>query len=54
MPKHFAEFIATQSSAGVLIVPQKLPVSQAVEELILIWAASEAEEWLNRVYVLPL
>ena len=54
MPEHFAEFIATESSAGVLIVPQKLPVSQAVEELILIWAASEAAEWLDRIYVLPL
>ncbi len=53
MPRHFAEFVAAQRSAGVVIVPQKLPVSQAVEELILIWAASEAEEWINRIYVLP-
>jgi len=54
MPKHFAEFIAAQSSAGVLIVPQKLPISQAVEELILVWVATEAEEWINRIYSLPL
>jgi Domain of unknown function (DUF5615) len=54
MPKHFAEFIAARSSAGVLIIPQKLPISQAVEELILVWVATEAEEWINRIYSLPL
>ena len=54
MPKHFAEFIAAKASAGVLIIPQKLPISQAVEELILVWVASEAEEWINRIYSLPL
>jgi hypothetical protein len=54
MPKHFAEFIANQSSAGVLIVPQKLPVTQVVEDLILIWAATEAAEWTNRIFSLPL
>ena len=54
MPMHFAEFIATQSSAGVLIIPQKLPVAQVVEDLILIWAATEAAEWTNRIYALPL
>jgi hypothetical protein len=54
MPRHFAEFIAAQSSAGVLIVPQKLPVMQFVEELVLIWATTEAEEWNNRIYSLPL
>ncbi len=54
MPKHFAEFIADQSSAGVLIVPQKLPVTQVVEDLVLIWAATDAAEWANRIWVLPL
>jgi len=54
MPKHFAEFIATETSAGVLVVPQKMPVTNVVEELILIWAATEAEEWRNRIYSLPL
>jgi len=54
MPKHFAEFIATETSAGVLIIPQNLPVTRVVEELILIWAASEAEEWRNRIFSLPL
>jgi len=54
MPRHFAEFIAKQSSAGVLIIPQSLPITQVVEELILIWSATEAEEWINRIFSLPM
>jgi hypothetical protein len=54
MPKHFAEFIATERSAGVLIVPQRMPIMRAAEELILVWAATEAEEWFNRIWTLPL
>ncbi len=54
MPKHFAEFIAGQSSGGVLIVPQNLPVARVVEDLVLIWAATEAAEWMNRIYSIPL
>lgn len=54
MPKHFGEFIMTETSSGILIVSRKLSIAQAVEELILIWAASEADEWINRIYSLPL
>ena len=55
MPQHFADFLqARGSSPGLLIVPQYLPIGEAVEELVLIWCASEAEEWENRVRTLPL
>jgi hypothetical protein len=54
MPHHFAAFIATQTSAGVIIVPKSLSIRQAVEDLILIWAASEADEWVNQINSLPL
>ncbi len=54
MPRHFTDFIKTYSSPGVLIVPQKLPVSQAADEIILVWTATEADEWINRIYSLPL
>lgn len=54
MPLHFADFIQNQQSAGLLIVPQHLPYSTVVEELLLIWTASEAEEWINRIAYLPL
>jgi hypothetical protein len=54
MPKNFAAFIVHTSSSGVVVIPQKLPVRAAVEDLLLIWTASEAEEWINRIQVLPL
>lgn len=54
MPKHFAEFIATRESAGVIVVPQKLSVNAAVDDLILIWSASESDEWINRIKSIPL
>jgi hypothetical protein len=54
MPRHFAQFIAVQKSAGVLIVSQALSHRIVVDELLMIWAASEAEEWVNRIAYLPL
>lgn len=54
MARNFAQFIDQQVSSGVLVVPQHLPVSLVVDELLLIWGASEAEEWMNRISYLPL
>ena len=55
MPKHFGEFIIRQRSAGVIVVPQRTAVrAKVVEDLILIWTASEASEWVNRIQSLPL
>jgi hypothetical protein len=54
MPEHFGAFILGQESPGVLVIPQHVAVGEAAEELILIWAATEAEEWVNRICYLPL
>jgi hypothetical protein len=54
MTRYFFTFITTATSAGVLIVPQHLPVAAAVDDLLLIWHASEAEEWINQIRSLPL
>ena len=54
MPSHFAEFLKNEPSPGVLLVPQYLPVQEVAEELLLIWAASDAEEWRDRIVHLPL
>ena len=54
MPRHFADFIVNQRSPGVLIIAQKVSVSVAIEELLLIWAASDTEEWINLIVDLPL
>jgi hypothetical protein len=54
MPKHFAAFIQNQACPGVLIVSKKLEISLAIEEIILIWLASEAEEYVDSIRQLPI
>ncbi|MEW6363095.1 MAG: DUF5615 family PIN-like protein [Acidobacteriota bacterium] len=54
VPRRFAEFIARETSPGLILIPQYLSVASAAEDLVLIWSASEAEEWINRITVLPL
>ncbi|ELS34576.1 hypothetical protein FEV09_01680 [Pseudanabaena catenata USMAC16] len=53
MPAEFGEFIMTKNSSEVLILSQKLPVSDAIDALILIWEASTAEEWVNQIMSIP-
>ena len=40
--------------AGLLLVQQIDPVGVIIENLFLIWSASEAKEWNNQVWFLPL
>ena len=54
MPDHFSEFIAGQRSPGMILVPKKMAIRAAIEDLLLIWQASEAVEWMNRMRRLPL
>ena len=54
MPQHFADFIANQHSPGVLVLSQYLPIRAAIEELVMVWEASEAEEWVDVFQALPL
>jgi hypothetical protein len=54
MPRHFSEFVIHRSSAGLLVVPQSLAIGAVVEDLLLINAATEAEEWINRLAFLPI
>jgi len=46
MPRYFQEFVHRQSSPGLILVPQKLALSAAIDELVLLWIASEDYEWL--------
>jgi hypothetical protein len=54
MPAAFGAFATQRQSSGVLIVPQSLPVVVAIEELLLVWAASDAEDWINMISPVPL
>lgn len=53
LPGHFREFVASRHSPGLIIVSQRLPVGRAAEMLHLLWAASEAEEYVDVIYDLP-
>jgi len=45
LPKHFGRFVADgRASPGVFLISQSLPLARAVDELVLIWSSSEAEE----------
>ena len=54
MPDHFAQFIQTNESPGVLIVPRNLKLAEVGEELFMIWEASEPDEWINIITYIPL
>ena len=54
MPGHLNRFMAESESAGVLIVSHNLPIRDAIEEILLAWAASEADEWRNLLAFLPI
>lgn len=45
---------AGQPMSGLLLVHQLTPLAPVIDSLVLIWVASEAEEWLNQVWFLPL
>jgi hypothetical protein len=45
---------AGSHSSGVFLVSQSLDVGRAIDELLLIWLASKASEWENRLEWLPL
>ena len=55
MPVHFAVHIAGgNSSPGLFVIHQTIPIGKAIEELLLIWEASAPEEWRDRWTRLPL
>jgi len=37
-----------------LIISQNLPVREAIEQILIVWAASEENEWWNRIGFLPI
>ena len=54
MPRHFGEFLAAGgNSPGVLLIRQSVPVAIATDWLVLIWLASEAPDWENRIVEIP-
>jgi hypothetical protein len=54
MPQAFAKFVGSNVSPGLLIVSQKTDLLTAINDLLLVWMACEAEEWINQVGTIPL
>jgi hypothetical protein len=54
MPGWFGDFVEHQVCPGMILVPDRMPIRDAIEDLMLIWHLSEAGEWINRMRRLPL
>ena len=55
MPAHaMHRLTAGQPLSGLLMVQQTHPVGPIIDSLVLIWSASEGEEWQGRICFLPL
>jgi hypothetical protein len=50
----FARLADGRAMAGLLMVPQTEPIRAVIESLLLVWSASEREEWNGQVVFLPL
>jgi len=54
MPRHFGDFLeANGHCPGVFLVKQSTPLAAVIEELVMVWAASETEEWKDRIVEIP-
>jgi hypothetical protein len=42
MPGHFVRFCETQSNPGLIIVSQEVEIGAAIDDLLLIWLATDA------------
>lgn len=54
MPHWFEQCVEQRSCAGLILVPEKVSIRDAIEDLLMVWHVTEAEEWRNRMEWLPL
>jgi len=55
MPAYFRRYTSVGlQSPGLILLREGVSIAAAIEELVLIWSASEAEEWINRLLWIPL
>jgi hypothetical protein len=54
MPRHFGDFLQAHGQCpGVFLVKQSARLVDVIEDLIMVWAASDADEWRNRIIEIP-
>jgi Domain of unknown function (DUF5615) len=55
MPQHFATHLEAGGHVpGILMVSEDFSMAELVDDLLLIWSASEAGEWRDQLIYLPL
>jgi hypothetical protein len=54
MPAHFKVFASDTGSPGLIIVSQALEIREVIEQVLLIWAVTDGEEWRNQIGYIPL
>jgi hypothetical protein len=54
MPKHFGDFLEAHGPCpGVFLVKQGTSLADVIEELVMVWVASDADEWRDRIIEIP-
>ena len=53
-PAHFHRFIDNRDSPGVILLRGRITIADAIEDLVLIWSAGQADELVNRLVWIPL
>jgi hypothetical protein len=55
MIQHYSDHMAAgKTHWGIFIAASHLRASELAEQIELLWEASEAEEWIDRLQTLPL
>lgn len=54
MESHFREFIRSQASPGIILIPQqRVSIGEAIESLVLVWEVVDSASLENRVCLFP-
>lgn len=49
----YARLAKSESFTGLLLIQQTLSVRAAIDSIVLVWSASDLEDWKNQVVFLP-
>ena len=53
MPMEFSQFVLSRQSPGLIVLSRRLSTIEAIDFLLLVWEASTAEEWIDRILAFP-
>jgi predicted nuclease of predicted toxin-antitoxin system len=49
MPGNFRRHIASGTSPGVILLRPGISIADAIDEIVIVWSASQPAEWKNRL-----